>query len=96
MLLLWLQTWICEWIEEHGFKLNINKVKVMVVSRFKNNKPLSPQLVLQGESLEYIDLLLGVTITSDLSWRTHILETITKAKCLLGRYSGRVTDPSST
>ena len=68
--------------------LNINKVKVMVVSRFKNNKPLYPQLVLQGKSLEYIDLLLGVTITSDLSWRTHILETITMAKCLLGRYSG--------
>ena len=69
--------------------LNINKVKVMVVSRFKNNYP---QLVLQGKSLEYIDLLLGVTITSDLSWRTHILETITKAMSPW-QVLGRVTDP---
>jgi len=27
---------ICDWIEERGFKLNVKKIKAMVVSRKKN------------------------------------------------------------
>ena len=56
----------------------------MIVSRKK--KPPSMRLELQGELLEFVDnfRLLGVTITSDLSWRRHISEVTSKAKRLLG------------
>ncbi len=75
---------ICEWVKEHGFRLNMDKVKAMIISRKK--KPPRPNLCLRGESIEFVDSfrLLGVTITSELTWRTHICETISKSKRLLG------------
>lgn len=41
---------------------------------------------IQDKLLEYVDniLLLGVTITSNFSWKQHVCEIISKAKSLLG------------
>ena len=56
----------------------------MIISRQK--KPPSPDLCLGGKPLVFVGsfCLLGVTITSDLTWRMHINETISKSKRLLG------------
>ena len=75
---------ICHWLSSHGFRLNVTKVKAMIISRKK--KPPTFSIDLQGEPLEFVDSfrLLGVTITSDLTWRHHISEITSKAKRLLG------------
>ena len=75
---------ICNWLTSQGFRLNINKVKAMVISRKKS--PPCPHLELQGDKLEYVNnfRLLGVIITNDLSWKSHILHITSKARRLLG------------
>ena len=71
-------------LTSQGFRLNTNKVKVMVISR--NKSPPHPHLELQGDKLEYVSnfRLLGVVITNDLSWKSHILHITSKAKRLFG------------
>ncbi len=56
----------------------------MIVSRKKTPPQISLQL--QGERIEVVNsfLLLGVTVTNNLSWKKHISEITTKAKKLLG------------
>ena len=75
---------VCKWIEDNGHRLNLNKVKSMVISRKK--APPRPTIKLCGVDIEMVDQfnLLDVTITSDLSWKSHILETSSKCKRLLG------------
>ena len=56
----------------------------MVLSRKKS--PPTPSIVLQGETIELVSSfkLLGVIISRDLTWRSHISYIISKAKRLLG------------
>ena len=79
---------ICEWLTSSGFRLNANKVKAMVISRKRS--PPRPHLELEGDVLEYVDnfKLLGITVTNDISWKSHILHTVSKAKRLLGFFYG--------
>ena len=75
---------VTNWLSDCGLKLNPAKTKFMLISR----KCFPPNLsvciegtpIIQVESLKY----LGVTITSDLSWSTHINSTCTKARKQLG------------
>ena len=71
---------ICSWLNSHRFRLNIAKAKAMVISR----KRVAPRPVaeLNGETLEHVDQfrLLGVIITPDLSWATHIISVILKTR----------------
>ena len=75
---------ICQWIGSHDLRLNLKKVKAMVISR----KKLPPQPLLQicGEQIEFVSSfkLLGVIVTNNLSWTPHIMFSISKAKCLIG------------
>ena len=75
---------ICNWVDENKFKLNFEKIKAMAISRKKT--PPQPTILLHDHRVEYIESfkLLGVTISNNLSWRPHILSTISKAKRLLG------------
>ena len=75
---------ICDWVDENKFKLNYVKVKAMVISRKKI--PPQPTILLRDHRVDYVNSfkLLGVTISNDLSWRSHILSAISKAKRLLG------------
>ena len=56
----------------------------MIVSRRRN--PLRPTIKLHDHVIEYVEnfKLLGVTVSSDLSWRFHISEIVSKTKRLLG------------
>ena len=75
---------ICQWIGSHDLRLNLKKVKAMVISR----KKLPPQPLLQicGEQIEFVSSfkLLGVIVTNNLSWTPHIMFSISKAKRLIG------------
>ena len=71
---------VTNWLSDCGLKLNPAKTKFMLISRKRFPPNLSVCIegtpIIQGESLKY----LGVTITSDLSWSTHINSTCTKAR----------------
>ena len=75
---------VTNWLSDCGLKLNPAKTKFMLISRKRFPPNLSVCIegtpIIQGESLKY----LGVTITSDLSWSTHINSTCTKARKQLG------------
>ena len=84
---------ICSWLNSYRFRLNIAKAKAMVISRKK--VPPRPVVKLNGETLEHVDQfrLLGVIITPDLSWATHIFSVIFK---LLGFLYRTFRDGSQT
>ena len=75
---------ISDWIEEEGFKLNVEKVKAMMTSRKKDPPQVSLQLL--GQPIETVSSfrLLGITVTNNLLWNQHILEASKKAKKILG------------
>ncbi len=72
------------WMSSRNFNLNLAKVKAMTVSRKKH--PPQPDIKLQSKTIQHVDSfkLLGVTISSDLSWNPHITAVASKAKRLLG------------
>ena len=73
---IWEQTW--------GMEFNPGKCQVLHISRA--NQPIQSQYTLHGEILESVDCAhyLGVSISKDLTWNTHIKEILTKANRTLG------------
>ena len=65
-------------------QLNADKCKVMVID-FKRNKHDFSPLTVDGKPLETVDnaKILGVTLSNDLKWNTHICECIKKANTRL-------------
>ena len=68
-----------EWSRLNRFQLNTDKCKELRIS-FAKNKPDLPPLMACGNALEVVDSakLLGVTITSNLTWNLHVAEVIKK------------------
>ena len=75
---------LCGWIEREGFRIQLKKTKYMVVSR-KVKSP-RPNITIGGAVVERVSSykLLGVTVTDDLLWAPHILDTCVRAKRMLG------------
>ena len=75
---------ISAWIESSGLAINASKSTLLIISR-KLEKPqihlsINSTPLTTVESAKY----LGVTITSDLKWSTHITNTCNSAKRKLG------------
>lgn len=89
---------IASWVSLNYLSFNISKCKYMIVTRKrKSAPPLS--LRLSGEPLERVDCYkyLGLLLSSDLSWNSHIHSICGKARKLLGLIYRRYynyTDPS--
>ena len=75
-----LQTWERTW----DMDFNPGKCQILHISRV--NQPIQSQYTLHCEILESVDCAnyLGVSISKDLSWNTHIKEILTKATRILG------------
>ena len=65
-------------------EFNTGKCQVLHISRA--NQPIQSQYTLYGEIFESVDCAryLGVRISKDLTWNTHIKEILTKANHTLG------------
>ena len=74
------------WSNSNFLSLNPQKCKYTIVSR--RHSPLLPSNALQlyGQSLSKVSLYkyLGVLLSSDMKWSSHIEVTCSKAKCILG------------
>ena len=87
------------WVSNNHLALNSDKCKVMMISRKRNPVP-PPQFILQDTPLKQVEdyRYLGVLLTSDLSWSSHINSTCSKARKLIGllyrRFYGNVDNQS--
>ena len=73
-----------QWSGTNHLTLNSSKCKVMVISRKKS--PFSHPLYLNGVALDQVSSFkyLGITISHDLTWSTHIGKICGKARQTLG------------
>ena len=73
------------WTATNQLQFNTSKCKYMVVSR-KRAGILPPPLTLQGQLLQQVDHFkyLGLLLSSDLSWSSHVENICNKARKLLG------------
>ena len=71
---------VAEWSLANRVQLNNEKCKELRIS-FARNKAIFEPIRVHGKELELVDnaKLLGITITSDLSWNTHVNDVTKKA-----------------
>jgi hypothetical protein len=71
---------ISEWTNLNRFQLNPTKCKEMIIS-FKKQPCIYTPLNVNNQSFEVVNAakLLGVTITQDLKWNTHVENIVRKA-----------------
>ena len=70
---------ICEWTSSNNMKLNVTKTKEFIISFVKDPKLLDP-LTVNSLPFESINTkLLGVHLSSDLKWATHVEAVCAKA-----------------
>ena len=71
---------VIQWSDENRVQLHPDKCKELRITFSKNPSVLDP-LVVNGKEIETVDnnaKLLGVTMSSDLTWDVHIEEVIKK------------------
>ncbi len=75
---------IVNWTEGAGLSLNTNKTKFILFSH-KRRHPVTP-IKVHDSAISVVDSVryLGVTLTSDLKWNTHISNTCSRARQQLG------------
>ena len=66
--------------------MEFNPIKCLVLHISRAREPILSQYTLHGEILESVDCAryFGVSISKDLTWKTHIKEILSKANCTLG------------
>ena len=77
---------LSKWVSANNFTLNAAKCKYMIISRLRRNSVPAPPITLNGQPLEKVSSYryLGVTISNDLSWNTHIDEISKEARRIVG------------
>ena len=83
---------VADWSNRNRVKLNTDKCKELRIS-FASVSHNSPPVVIRGECIKVVTdaKLLGVTISSDLSWNAHITEVI---KTAVKRFSSSLKEPA--
>ena len=73
---------LSNWVVKNNLTLNASKCKFMVISRLQKKPVPVPQLKLYNNLLERVSSYkyLGVIISDDLTWTTHINEMSNKAR----------------
>ena len=91
---------ISDWVNCNNLTLNPTKCKTMVISRKRNLVKPHAQFTLNSSPLEQVETFkyLGILLSSDLSWSSHIDFICTKARKLIGllyrRFYGNVDNHS--
>ena len=77
---------ISDWVNCNNLTLNPTKCKTMVISRKRNSVKPHAQFTLNSSPLEQVETFkyLGILLSSDLSWSSHIDFICTKARKLIG------------
>ena len=77
---------IFTWVDRNNLTYNESKCKYMIISRIKSNSVAAPCLTLHSQQIEKVPSYkyLGVTITDNLSWSTHINQITSKARKIIG------------
>ena len=77
---------ICDWVNYNNLTLNPTKCKTMIISRKRNSVKPHAQFTLNSSPLEQVETFkyLGVLLSSDLSWSSHVDFICTKARKLIG------------
>ena len=85
MKLQWDIVWLGSWARKWGVRFQPVKCSMMQLTR-KRIKKIHALYTVEGTDLENVESLkyLGVTITSDLRWNTHVTNVCTKANITLG------------
>jgi len=91
---------ICSCMQRKLLQFNLAKCKLMFITRKRANSLPPPPLYLSGTVLDRVCSYkyLGVTLTSDLSWSTHISNCCNKTRRLIGllyRHFYQCTNPPS-
>ena len=75
---------VVDWVVTRDLRLNKGKTKCMLITRKRKPPPLD--LKIDDVSIEQVNNFkyLGVVISSDLSWSTHIASTCARAKKTIG------------
>ena len=65
---------VSEWCDHWGTKLNMSKIKTIIVSRSRTMHPQSPVLTIGGTVLKESDdhVILGVTFDSKITFEKHL------------------------
>lgn len=71
---------VVNWSICNRFQINSDKCKELRIS-FAKNRAVLPALEVDGQALKVVDStkLLGLTISSDLTWNAHVLDVVKKA-----------------
>ena len=91
---------ISGWVDCNNLTLNPNKCKTMIISRKWNSVKPHAQFTLNSSPLEQVETFkyLGLPLSSDLSWSSHIDFICAKARKLIGllyrRFYGNVDNHS--
>ena len=77
---------LSNWVVKNNLTLNASKCKFMVISRLRKKSVPVPQLRLHNNLLERVlsYKYLGVIISDDLTWSTHINEISNKVRKIVG------------
>ena len=77
---------IDNWVDVNKLTRNSKKCKYMIVSRLRGRSVPSCTLNLNGQTLDRVHQYkyLGVVLTDDLTWSTHISEISIKARKIIG------------
>ena len=77
---------IANWVDANKLTLNSKKCKYMTISKLRGRSVPGCTLSLNGPSLDKVSKYryLGVALTDDLTWSTHIDEITGKARKIIG------------
>ncbi len=73
---------ITSWCQDNGLSLNVSKTKELIVDFRKRQQRLYTPLMISGTPVERVSSFkyLGVNISEDLTWTTHIQTQVKKAR----------------
>ena len=89
---------LASWVDDNKLTLNSKKCKYMIISRLQKKSIPNCAIQLSGQPLERVRQYkyLGVVITEDLTWSTHISKITSKARKVVGLIYRQFYSMSST